>query len=443
MTSPKLLATTCLATTLLPVAAIAQPLGADDYLLHGLVRDMRTGHPDFTDVSPDTYVRIAGLTAPEISGSFLTLSTDGGTEVTAPARDSAGNVIPPHLAVEPAPPSGGGTGSGGGLTGVSSESPVILQDRWETDSWAISLKSLTYNPDGSSTWVYHVEELPGGRDLSHWNLELDPSHVVMPGTTAGYERGRDGSTGFVGIKWDVGDGFSSGDFVIVLDKWYEAGVWPDNVLAKGGPGYDTDEILAPGTGVSSPDPDPDPTGPETCLDLADTLAEYGLPHDGDIDSVTFQTWFNTTMWSKAVARSLIMRWNADTQSWRYRSEDFRPIDGDLYSAHLPGERNGSFTMVIDAAFEFEACTDRFIELAADGDAWVYINGKLAIDMGGMLRGDRQLLQLDRLAGLETGTDHRMIIYFAHRSEEAAHFEIHTNLHLRTFSSGFSVAPLAD
>ena len=140
---------------------------------------------------------------------------------------------------------------------------------------------------------------------------------------------------------------------------------------------------------------------------------------------------------------MIMRRNEDTQSWRYRSEDFRPIDGDLYSASVPHDRNGSFTLVANAAFDYEACTERFFELAADGDAWVYINGKLALDMGGMLRGDRQLLELDRLEDLETGPDNRLQIFFAHRSEDAAHFEIHTNLHLRTFSSGFSVAPLAD
>lgn len=430
MMTSKRIVMTCVATTLLPAAASGQ---AEDYVLHGMVRDMRPGHPDFTDVSADAYTRIAGLVAPDLMGSQIMLTEGGGTELVSPARDAAGNIVPPHLAVE-------GVSAGPGETGIASESPVILQDNWETDSWAISLESVTYNTDGTSTWVYHVAELPGGRDLSHWSLELDPSHVVMPGTTAGYERGVDGSTGFEGIKWDVTDSFSAADFTIVLDKWYEAGVWPDNVLAKGGPGYDTDEILAPGTGEATSSPDP-----EGCLDLDDTLAVYGLPHDGAITSAAyFGTWFNSVPgWSISVARSVVMKWNGESQSWRYRSEDFRPIDGALYGASTPTERNGSFTMVINAAFDFTECDERFLEIACDGDAWVYINGKLVMDIGGLEEGDRQYLELDRVEDLETGTDQRIAIFYAHRSEEAAQFEIHTNLHLRTFISGSPMAPLSD
>src|SRR5690606_32382727 len=120
------------------------------------------------------YTRIAGLTAPELLGQQIVLAEGGGTELTSPARDAAGNIIPPHLAA-PA------TGPGAGETGIASSSPTILQDGAGRDAYAISLESVVYNPDQTSSWTYRVEELAGGADLRRWRLELDPAHVIMEG----------------------------------------------------------------------------------------------------------------------------------------------------------------------------------------------------------------------------------------------------------------------
>ena len=39
------------------------------------------------------------------------------------------------------------------------------------------LNRVEFDLDGHSTWTYHVQELPTGKDLSHWNLKLDPAAV--------------------------------------------------------------------------------------------------------------------------------------------------------------------------------------------------------------------------------------------------------------------------
>src|SRR5690606_11476964 len=118
------------------------------------------------------YVRIAGLAAPELAGRAPVLSSTGGTELTSPALDSGGNIIPPHLAYK-AP------SAGPGPTGIASETPTILKDSKGVDAYAVSLMSVTNDASGTSTWVYLVEELAGGQDLSHWNLSLQPCHRVM------------------------------------------------------------------------------------------------------------------------------------------------------------------------------------------------------------------------------------------------------------------------
>ncbi len=626
MTNSMRIAIAGLAIPLAPAVAFGQ-LGPDDYLLHFMVRDMRPGHPDFTAVSPDAFIRIANLVSPAAVGRAPGFS-GAGVELTTPAMDSGGNLIPHSVATVGVP-----SGAGAGPTGIASESPTILKDGAGVDAYAISLLSVTYNPDETSTWIYQVEELAGGHDLRGWSLDLDPGHVVMPGTTVGYARG------VGGIGWDVPTGFSDGEFTIVLDQWYEADMWQDNVhtqscqgvvLVESAPiflnkayadtydsaagpydpetagpapafvtgstmpeltepslsvpwtpsyiltkkqvttlGHDihTDEfrlrnghtlqidgdvtilvekafelnnssklelmpgatlklyfkgsasveqasglnqasqdpsrvqifnlgsdpfvvrnhnmvfaslvspdaplvienntdffgsvvaqsvhmrnssglhidglptadgaILAPTTAVATPGAAPG------CLDPHDTLAEFGLPHDGAITSQAwFQTWFNSSMQSRADSRSMVMAWSKETSSWRFKSADFRPIDGALYGAGTPAARNGTYTVLVDASFDFAECSELFFELAADGDAWVFIDGQLILDMGGVQDGDRQLLELDRLE-LDPKVGHRLLLCFAHRTDEAADFEIHTNLDLHTFTSRSGVAPLSD
>src|SRR5690606_5801225 len=120
MTTPRLITTTCLATVILPAAAHGQPLGADDYILNALIRDMKPGHQDFTDVSPDAYARIAGLAMPA-AGAQPDLTPGGGAELEIPARDAKGNIVPPHLATTP-------SGPGAGKTSIASTGPTILKD---------------------------------------------------------------------------------------------------------------------------------------------------------------------------------------------------------------------------------------------------------------------------------------------------------------------------
>jgi hypothetical protein len=101
---------------------------------------------------------------------------------------------------------------------------------------------VTLISDTGNTWTYLVEEL-GGRDLSHWNLGLGECLEHLAGSTPGAETGNDGSTGFYGIKWNVGDGFSSGEFSITLDGSYAAATI--DVLVKAGNGFATAAITGP------------------------------------------------------------------------------------------------------------------------------------------------------------------------------------------------------
>jgi len=111
--------------------------------------------------------------------------------------------------------------------------------------------------NGGFTWNYQVTEL-SGRDLSHWNLiipcVLDDLTASQP--TSGFEAGFDGSTGYTGIKWNVSDNFTSGDFSFTLDTIRVEGTVP--AIVKAGNYFNFGFVPGPTCGDPCPGPEPGP-----------------------------------------------------------------------------------------------------------------------------------------------------------------------------------------
>jgi len=258
--------------------------------LTGVVRDFQErtfpdGHPDFEKVPEHGFGQYSGNVAYLLGGDGKPMFTGLGHKISSPAMDAAGRPIAPHLANKRC-----------GLA-VPESDCVILEDSDGDDAYEICLVTAEFNEDGTSTWVYHVEELPGGKDLSHWNLKLYPEQNVLSGTTSGYEVGIDGSTGFYGIKWDVEESFSEGDFTIVLDAHYAAETGPAVVLAKGGHTPDTGPMTVP-SNVVSESASPLDGGPGLVDDasLGDTPAVLAYSDTGAIESeTTFNQWYRDTL----------------------------------------------------------------------------------------------------------------------------------------------------
>ncbi|MCK4873804.1 MAG: fibro-slime domain-containing protein [Phycisphaerales bacterium] len=160
---------------------------------------------------------------------------------------------------------------------------VVLQDDCGTDAVCITFQGMEANADGTSSWAYLVEEIPGGKDLSHWNLALAPDATVLDGTTTRFEVGVDGATGFYGVKWDLTDRFTQGVFIIVLDS--QPDVTPTGVLVECGTAPDQDVIEGPfGDGVGG-------DSPPGSLMLRGTIRDFLGRDDPDVDGVSGHTDF--------------------------------------------------------------------------------------------------------------------------------------------------------
>jgi fibro-slime domain-containing protein len=111
----------------------------------------------------------------------------------------------------------------------------------------------------------------------------------------------------------------------------------------------------------------------------------------------------------------------------FDSNAFFPIDGMGWGNEgLP--HNFHFTTEVHTTFEYKGGeTFRF---TGDDDLWLFINGKLAIDLGGMHPRLSAEVNLDQKAselGIVIGGTYKMDIFHAERHTDASNFKIETTI----------------
>jgi fibro-slime domain-containing protein len=111
----------------------------------------------------------------------------------------------------------------------------------------------------------------------------------------------------------------------------------------------------------------------------------------------------------------------------YDSDDFFPIDnlgwGNQYQGH-----NYDFTTEIHFNFPYRG--GEVFTFRGDDDVWVFVNGNLAIDLGGVHEAETGSVDLDQMAGalcITAGKTYRMDIFQAERHVIGSTFHIETTL----------------
>jgi fibro-slime domain-containing protein len=113
---------------------------------------------------------------------------------------------------------------------------------------------------------------------------------------------------------------------------------------------------------------------------------------------------------------------------------FFPIDNQLFgnSGGNP-KHNFHFTLELHTLFTYDADANQTFKFIGDDDVWVFIDGKLVIDLGGVHSAKEQFVELNRL-GLVDGQNYMLDFFFAERHRTQSNFRIQTNLMLMTDSS---------
>jgi hypothetical protein len=78
---------------------------------------------------------------------------------------------------------------------------------------SVTFVGVTTNADGTKTWTYVVTELACAQDLSNWVLGTGKCSVVG-GAPKLESVNPDPNAQIVGMKWQTGAGFSTGQFSV-------------------------------------------------------------------------------------------------------------------------------------------------------------------------------------------------------------------------------------
>jgi len=108
---------------------------------------------------------------------------------------------------------------------------------------------------------------------------------------------------------------------------------------------------------------------------------------------------------------------------------FFPINNSMFGNFSSG-KNFHFTYELATEFIYTPGQGQIFTFRGDDDVWVFVNGKMVIDIGGIHSAVEQTVALDRLTNLVANGRNTLHFFFAERHTTQSNFRIQTTINLR-------------